>query len=115
MFAAPDISEVYSHYRGEYLPDGTFFEHALADKFKIPGDKIAEFTEIFLTSLQSAKLVERKDEKYRILDINLSSPPDGDSGPAKRLTVSANVNADDSCFVVNVIRAADWVVLSNNI
>jgi hypothetical protein len=25
VLAAPEISEVYSHYRGEYLPDGTFF------------------------------------------------------------------------------------------
>jgi hypothetical protein len=100
VLAAPDISEVYSHYRGEYLPDGTFFEHALVDKFKIPADKVAEFTEIFLASLQSAKLVEKKDEKYRILDVNIAPPPEGDSGSAKRLSVSAKVNADDSCFVV---------------
>lgn len=60
VLAAPEISDVYSHYRGEYLPDGTFFEHALVDKFKIPTDKVAEFTEIFLASLQSAKLVEKK-------------------------------------------------------
>jgi hypothetical protein len=100
VLAAPDISEVYSHYRGEYLPDGTFFEHALVDKFKIPADKVGEFTEIFLASLQSAKLVEKKDEKYRILDVNIAPPPEGDSGSAKKLSVSAKVNADDSCFVV---------------
>src|SRR5579859_1183148 len=59
------ISEVYKHYRGEYLPDGSFFEHALVDKFSIPAEKVGEFTEIFLASLQSAKLVEKKDDKYR--------------------------------------------------
>jgi hypothetical protein len=40
VLAAPDISEVYSHYRGEYLPDGTFFKHAIVDKFKILADKV---------------------------------------------------------------------------
>jgi hypothetical protein len=82
------------------LPDGTFFEHALVDKFKIPADKVTEFNEIFLASLQSARLVEKKDEKYRILDVNIAPPPEGDSSSAKKLTVSAKVNADDSCFVV---------------
>ncbi len=100
VLAAPEISEVYSHYRGEYLPDGTFFEHALVDKFKIPADKVGEFTEIFLASLQSAKLVEKKDDKYRILDVNIA-PPAEDAGPlAKKLSVGARVSADDSCFVV---------------
>jgi hypothetical protein len=36
VLAAPEISEVYTHYRGEYLPDDGFFEHALEDKFSIP-------------------------------------------------------------------------------
>ena len=61
---------------------------------------MTEFTEIFLASLQSAKLVEKKDEKYRILDVNLAPSPEDDSGSAKKLNVSAKVNADDSCFVV---------------
>lgn len=100
VLAAPEISEVYSHYRGEYLPDGTFFEHALVDKFKIPADKVGEFTEIFLASLQSAKLVEKKDDKYRILDVNIAPPADDAGAPAKKLSVGAKVSADDSCFVV---------------
>jgi hypothetical protein len=34
------------HYRGEDLPDGSFFEHAVVDKFKIPAEQVAdhEFT-----------------------------------------------------------------------
>ena len=48
VLAAPEISTVYSHYRGEYLPDGPFFENALVDKFGIPALKVAEFTQIFL-------------------------------------------------------------------
>lgn len=65
---APEISEVYKHYRGEYLPADGFFEHALEDRFKIPNEKVTEFKEVFLASLQSAHLVEKKDDKYRILD-----------------------------------------------
>jgi len=100
VLAAPEISQVYTHYRGEYLPDGTFFEHALVDQFNIPTDKIHEFKELFLVSLQSAKLVEKKDDKYRILDVNISSTKDDTSSPAKKMLSSAKVSADDSCFVV---------------
>jgi hypothetical protein len=60
VLEAPDISEVYTHYRGEYLPDDGFFEHAPEDKFSIPSEKVAEFKEIFLASLQSAQLVEKR-------------------------------------------------------
>jgi hypothetical protein len=96
---APDISEVYKHYRGENLPDGSFFEHALVDKFAIPPEKVAEFTEIFLASLQSAKLVEKKDDKYRVLDV--SSVPDRESvDNLRKLSVGAKISAGDSCFVV---------------
>ena len=52
---APDIGEVYQHYRGENLPDPTFFRNALVDKFKIPQDKVDEFTAIFVETMQSAR------------------------------------------------------------
>lgn len=95
---APDIKEVYTHYRGEYLPDEAFFEHALEDKFAIPKDKVAEFKEIFLASLQSAQLVERKDDKFRVLDTKGASQEGATQ--IKRLSTSANVSASDSCFVL---------------
>jgi hypothetical protein len=47
------------------------------DKFSIPAEKVGEFTEIFLASLQSAKLVEKKDDKYRVLDVSSSPERDG--------------------------------------
>jgi len=98
VLEAPEISDVYTHYRGEYLPDDGFFEHALEDKFSIPAEKIGEFKEIFLSSLQSAELVERRDNKYRILD---STAAGGESAVTiKKLSSAAKVNASDSCFVV---------------
>ena len=42
IFAAPEISKVYEHYRGENLPDEEFFDNALIDKFRIPKEKVAE-------------------------------------------------------------------------
>ncbi|WP_051310886.1 hypothetical protein [Bradyrhizobium sp. Cp5.3] len=98
VLEAPEISEVYKHYRGEYLPDDGFFEHALEDKFSIPTEKVAEFKEIFLSSLQSAKLVEKKDDKYRILD-TAAAAGDG-AATIKKLSTAANVSASDSCFVL---------------
>jgi hypothetical protein len=95
---APEISEVYTHYRGEYLPDDGFFEHALEDKFSIPAEKVAEFKEVFLASLQSAQLVEKKDDKYRILDTK-GATEEGTS-TIKKLSTAAKVSASDSCFVL---------------
>jgi hypothetical protein len=99
VLAAPDISDVYSHYRGEYLPDPTFFEHALEDKFKIPAEKVTEFTEIFIASLTSAKLLERKDDKYKILDVGSDADPDI-GGAVKKVTSGAKISSTDSCFVM---------------
>ncbi len=98
ILAAPEISEVYSHYRGEYLPDEKFFENALVDKFSIPAEKVAEFKEIFLASLQSAQLVEKKDEKYRILDTQAAT--EEGASTIKKLSTAAKVSASDSCFVL---------------
>ena len=42
VLKAPVISEIYSHYRGENLPDSEFFDNALNDKFRIPEDKLGE-------------------------------------------------------------------------
>jgi hypothetical protein len=99
VLEAPDISGVYKHYRGEYLPDDGFFEHALEDKFSIPTEKVPEFKEIFLASLQSAQLVEKKDNKYRILDTK-SASEDSATTTIKKLSTAANVSASDSCFVL---------------
>jgi len=98
VLAAPEISDVYTHYRGEYLPDDGFFEHALEDKFGIPTEKVSEFKEVFLSSLQSAHLVEKKDDKYRILDSALAG--EESASTLKKLSSGAKVVAGDTCFVV---------------
>ncbi|UPK07836.1 hypothetical protein IVB05_02865 [Bradyrhizobium sp. 170] len=98
ILEAPEISEVYMHYRGEDLPDGSFFENALVDKFGLPLEKVSEFNEIFLQSLQSAHLLERRGEKFRVLDV--TSTPERETGADLKRSVGTKIVAGDSCFVV---------------
>jgi hypothetical protein len=97
---APDIAAVYKHYRGENLPDGTFFAHALVDKFGIPTAKITEFNEIFVSSLKSAELIEQRGDKQRILDVTA----DADLRNVRQIQglppQNIKVDSTDTCFVV---------------
>lgn len=92
---------MYKHYRGENLPDLQFFNNALVDKFQIPQDKVGEFTEIFLDTLRTARLVEEHGGKIRLLDVT------GEPGVApetadtlKKLGKQVEIAAGDSCFVM---------------
>jgi hypothetical protein len=101
VLAAPDISDVYTHYRGENLPDGQFFENALVDKFGIPAEKTAEFTTVFADSLRAANLVEEKEGKQRLLDISAgasTSPAVPDT--LRKISQGVKITTGDTCFVV---------------
>jgi hypothetical protein len=100
VLEAPEISDVYKHYRGEDLPDGSFFTNALVDKFNIPPDKVAEFINIFSSSLESAQLLEERGDKYRVLDITSSSDLEPDAAPRRTSGAAPKIAAGDSCFVV---------------
>jgi hypothetical protein len=100
VLSAPDISAVYSHYRGENLPDGEFFENALVDKFGIPASKVAEFREVFLASLKAANLIEQRGEKFRILDITAGPERIENPESLKKLSEGVRIEATDTCFVV---------------
>lgn len=101
VLLAPNLSDVYRHYRGENLPDGKFFENALVDTFDIPAEKVGEFTDIFISSLKSANLVEQRGEKLRVIDV--TAGPDRVGAPAdnfKKVAQGVKVDANDTCFVV---------------
>lgn len=101
VLKAPDISSVYSHYRGENLPDTQFFENALVDKFGIPKEKVAEFKTIFFDTLNMAKLIEDHNDKQRLIDVSGDLPTKaGTSEVLKRLGKSVAVDANDTCFVM---------------
>ncbi len=98
---APDLSEVYKHYRGENLPDPQFFNNALVDKFKIPHEKLGEFTEIFLESLKAASLIDEEHGKRRLLDVSSDTGLKADtSEQLKKLGRTVSIAQGDSCFVV---------------
>lgn len=101
VIKAPDISEVYHHYRGENIPDEKFFENTLVDTFKVPREKVTEFKDIFFDNLKKAKLVEESNGKKRILDVSHES---GDvtqkSQRIQKLGKSVKVDVNDSCFIM---------------
>jgi hypothetical protein len=98
---APVISDVYSHFRGESLPEAQFLTNTLVDTFKIPVEKVPEFLEILLDSLRTAELLDETDGKRRIVDATHSSESATDNTPMlARLSKRADVKAGDSCFVM---------------
>ncbi len=101
VLKAPDISDVYNHYRGENLPDSKFFRNALLDTFNIPEEKISEFISIFHESLEKAHLLEKHDEKYRVLDYLKEGELGADNlERLKKLGKDVRIRPDDSCFVM---------------
>lgn len=106
VLAAPGISEVYAHYRGENLPDDTFLRNALVDTFGIPSEKVDEFKSIFVASLERAQLLSRHGEKLRVLDITGDDRSGEDKSPRiKQLGKTVTVAATDTCFVMQPFAA----------
>lgn len=98
---APDISEVYQHYRGENLPDDQFLRNTVVETYKVPADSFLEFKQVLLESLETAELISKHGDKLRITDVasgNASAPAHSDR--LKKLEKATNVGANDSCFVM---------------
>ena len=101
VMKAPEISKVYNHYRGENLPDEKFFDNALTEKFGIPTDKLEEFTSIFQETLTDAKLLDRHNNKVRILDISdAGMGSEAANERIKQLGKDVKAVASDRCFVM---------------
>ena len=100
LLNAPDIAEVYGHYRGENLPDDKFFDNALVDSFGVPKEKLGEFKDVFKKSLVSAKLIEEHKGKWRILDVSATANLANETSTLKKLERSVSVSAADTCFVM---------------
>jgi hypothetical protein len=81
---APEISDVYSHYRGENIPDETFFRNTLVDTFHIPESDLPDFKQILIESLDKAKLLEKRGDKTRLLEFLRRAHPRKKSQPASR-------------------------------
>ena len=101
VMKAPEISKVYNHYRGENLPDKKFFDNALIDNFGVPADKLKEFTSIFEEALADAKLLDRHNNKVRIIDISdAGTSSEAADERIKQLGKGVKTVASDRCFVM---------------
>lgn len=99
---APEISDVYKHYRGENLPDDeTFFRNTVVDTYHIPQGDYPDFKTIFTESLEKAQLLQKHDDKTRVLDVSEEViQPEEKSARIKQLGSEAAVKAGDTCFVM---------------
>jgi hypothetical protein len=100
---APVISDVYTKYRSENLPDREFFVNALRDSFAVPQEHIDDFIAVFEKSLEEAELLEELSSgKFRVLD--MTSPGDTTTpvgeDQIKKLSKGVTVTANDACFVM---------------
>jgi hypothetical protein len=103
ILQAPDFSDVYKHYRGENIPQDNFFMNTLADTFGIPEADYSDFKQVFLESLAAAKLIEKRGESLRVVDVSEETPnlrTEDKSEHLKKLGAAVHVKAGDSCFVM---------------
>ena len=101
VLTAPEISEVYGHYRGENLPDEQFFDNTLVDNFAIPENKLGEFKSIFMETLQYAELVVESNGKFRVIDASGGGDVTVDTeARLKKLGKGITVSSEDTCFVM---------------
>lgn len=106
VLKAPDISEVYQHYRGENLPDDQFLQNTVVETYKVPAESFLEFKQIFLESLATAQLIVKHGDKLRVVDIvsgDASTPTQ--SVRLKKLEKSTSVGVNASCFVMQPFAA----------
>jgi len=100
---APVISEVYTKYRGENLPETEFLVNALVDSFKVPREQVGSFIKVFTQTLKDAELLEEASpEKFRVLDVTSPTDTGTEVGEQqiRKLSKGVSVAADDTCFVV---------------
>lgn len=101
VLAAPGISELYKHYRGENLPDAAFFRNTAVDTYGIPAEKVDEFKSVFIATLEKAQLLSKHGDKIRIIDVTTEEPVSEEkSDRIKKLEKNIKVEAGDSCFVM---------------
>lgn len=98
---APQLSDVYRHYRGENLPDPQFFKNAIVETYSVPEEKLDEFQQIFHDALTEAQLLQEHGDKVRVVDITEEETKASDkTDTLKKLERGVTVSASDKCFVM---------------
>jgi hypothetical protein len=107
LLRAPDIADVYNHYRGEHLPDDQFFSNALSERFHIPVDKIGDFQDVFMTSMRSAKLIDESGIRPKLIDVGRDENPsekEKSAGQGAKQSRGASL-IDGTCFVMQPFQS----------
>ena len=105
VLRAPTVSDVYTHYRGENMPDDKFFKNTVVDTYNVPEDKFEEFKDVFTESLTRADLLRAHGGKFRVLDVSEKEVPQEEKGERiRQLGKSVAVSSADSCFVVQPFK-----------
>lgn len=107
VLKSPVISEVYTHYRGENLPDDlTFLGNTARDVFSVPAERVTDFISVFIQTLTDAELIEEVSNKKRVIDI-AHTPSESDGKPSistdavlKKVSKGVSVTSADTCFVM---------------
>ncbi|TLY50112.1 MAG: hypothetical protein E6K53_11635 [Gammaproteobacteria bacterium] len=106
VLKAPDLSEVYRHYRGENLPDDQFLMNTVVETYHVPPESFPEFKQVLLESLESAQLTAKHGDKIRVLDsASEDKLAQGQSDRLKRLGKTTSISATDTCFVMQPFAA----------
>ena len=101
LLKAPGLADVYSHYRGENLPEDQFLKNTAVDKYGIEESKFTEFKAVFLESLKEADLIEELGEVMRLKDVSdKTSGAAIDEKTIKKQSKAAGVTSGDTCFVM---------------
>lgn len=106
ILKAPELSEVYNHYRGENIPDDNFFKNTLVDTYNIPEEDFLNFKQIFIESLEKARLIEKHEDSLRVIDISIDGfAPEAKSDRLQKLGANVAVKSGDTCFVMQPFAA----------
>ncbi len=101
VLQAPQISEVYKHYRGENLPEDRFFDNTVAETYSVPSDKLAEFRDVFIETMEDARLLQRHGEKTRVVDVTEDETDFSEkSETLKKISKGVKIESTDTCFVM---------------
>lgn len=101
VLEAPVLSEVYKHYRGENLPDDTFFQNTVTETYGVPAANVDDFRTIFNESLARANLLAPHGDKVRVLDITADDTAvQPRSERIRKLGREVRVEPGDTCFVM---------------
>ncbi len=100
VLQAPQISDVYKHYRGENIPEAQFFKNTVVETYAVPEEKVEEFRQIFSEVLNEAQLLQKHGDKTRVVDVTEEDSTKDKTATMKKLGRGVKVSPSQTCFVM---------------